>query len=248
MVRSTIQTALRGVYPTRCLICGTVVAEDAGLCTSCWRDVPFLGGLTCDLCGAPLPGHSNRAELCDECLATPRPWQKGRAAILYQGEGKRLVMALKHGDRQDIAPVAAGWMTKVGRPLLQRDTLIAPVPLHWRRLLQRRFNQAALLSRELARHTGHTHSPDLLIRLRHTPSTRGQGRAARFQQMENAFALNPKNRISLRGRPVLIIDDVMTTGATLAAVAQICHDAGASHLSVLLLARAQKAAYITEIE
>lgn len=264
MAETLIQTAVcqfaapvlnrlaRVIYPARCLHCGDMVEPtdglSAGLCPSCWREVAFIGGLTCDACGVPLPGQSDRAELCDDCLSTTRPWSHGRAPLLYEGKGRHLVMALKHGDRLDIAPVAATWMARMAGDLIQPDTLIVPVPLHWRRRIARRYNQAALLALGVAKRLNRPCCPDLIQRHRATPSTRGQGRAARLTQMQGAFRIHPKRAHLLRGRPVLLVDDVMTTGTTLAAVAETCKDGGATQLSVLLLARAQKAPYIGKIE
>ncbi|WP_058242510.1 ComF family protein [Thalassovita autumnalis] len=245
MAWPTIQTALRVIYPPRCLGCGGMVESEAGLCPTCWREVQFIGGLVCDQCGVPLPGESDQAERCDDCLRVERPWQRGRAALLYEGQGRQLVMALKHGDRQDIVPIAARWMAQVAVPVLLPETLITPVPLHWTRMLKRRFNQAALLAEALAHYTGHAYCPDLVQRLRATQSTKGQGREARFAEMQGAFRIHPRRRHRLIGRPVCLVDDVMTSGATLAAVSEACLAAGASHLSVLLLARAQKSPYIS---
>src|SRR6056297_1237354 len=165
MRASAFQTAVRLVYPPRCISCGGLVESDFGLCGPCWRDTPLISGLVCDACGTQLPGAAGpQVDYCDDCLVTARPWSRGRSALRYHDNARRLVLALKHGDRQDLARPAAAWMARAAQPLLRPDTLIAPVPLHWLRMLSRRFNQAALLAQGVARETGLDWCPDLLIR------------------------------------------------------------------------------------
>ncbi len=235
-----MQTLVQLIYPPRCLGCGGLVETDFGLCGTCWRDTPFISGLTCDLCGTPLPGQSDRAEHCDDCLTTARPWAQGRAALLYKDGARRMVLALKHGDRQDIARPAAGWMARVTRPIQRPDMLILPVPLHLMRHLSRRYNQAALLAEALAAELGCDWCPDGLTRAQATPSLDGKGRDARFATLAGRLSVSPWRTDLLRDRPVLIVDDVMTSGATLAAAAEACHAAGAAEVCVSVLARVAK--------
>ncbi len=236
-----MQGLLHYLYPPRCLSCDALVTEDFGLCGTCWAATRFLTGLVCDKCGAALPGEEDGTPiLCDDCLTIARPWARGRAALAYDGNGRRLVLALKHGDRQDIARPAGGWLLRAAEPILQPGMLVAPVPLHWLRLVRRRYNQAALLSREVARRAGLEHCPDLLIRRRRTPSQEGRDRAARFANLAEAVAVAPRRAPLLAGRAVLLVDDVMTSGATFAAAAEACLAAGAATVSVLALARVAK--------
>ncbi|QFT58209.1 DNA utilization protein GntX [Sulfitobacter sp. THAF37] len=236
-----LQTGLNAVYPARCLSCGDVVGSDYGLCGPCWRGVAFIGSTICDMCGAPLPGMAGTDVLaCDACLQSPRPWAQGRAAVLYADTGRRLVLALKHGDRQEIARPAGCWMAAAAQPLLREDTLIVPVPLHWRRMASRRYNQSALLARAIARESARTWCPDLLQRHRATPSLDGLGREARFDALQDAIRLNPARRTMVRSRPVLLVDDVMTSGATLAAATAACLAAGSGQVCVVTLARVVK--------
>lgn len=235
-----MQTLVQMVYPPRCLSCGGLVDSDFGLCATCWRDTPFIAGLACDLCSAPLPGSSDRAELCDECLKIARPWAHGRAALLYTGMARRLVLGLKHGDRHDIARPAARWMARAARDLARPDLLTVPVPLHLHRHLSRRYNQSALLAQALSQELGCACCPDALQRPSATPSLDGRGREDRFALLGSAIAPNPARASRLDGRPVLIVDDVMTSGATLAACTEAAYAAGATEVCIAVLARVAK--------
>ncbi|MEI6798299.1 MAG: double zinc ribbon domain-containing protein [Pseudomonadota bacterium] len=238
-----LQALLHIAYPPQCISCGARVTSDFGLCGDCWRDTPFITGLVCNHCGVLLPGEEADAPvLCDDCLTIARPWRAGRAALLYHENGRKLVLALKHADRLDIAHPAAAWMTKAAQPLLVPDMLVAPVPLHWWRLVQRRYNQAAVLSARIARLAGLSHCPDLLQRPRNTGSQEGRSRDGRFHNMSGALTLHPRRAARVQGRHVLLVDDVMTSGATLAAAAEACLAAGASDISVLVMARVAKQA------
>ena len=217
------------------------MTTDFGLCGTCWRDTPFITGLVCSKCGAPLPGE-DRAEdiLCDDCLTIARPWRQGRAAMLYKDNARKLVLALKHGDRIDLARPAASWLLRAAQPILQPGMLVAPVPLHWWRLVRRRYNQAALLSGGVAQLAGLEHCPDLLQRRRDTHSQDGRDRDGRFANMDGALAVHRRRVARIEGRHVLLVDDVMTSGATLAAAAEACIAAHAADVSVLVMARVVK--------
>lgn len=242
LAKDWAREALNVIYPPQCHSCGAEMAGESGLCGACWREVPFIGGAVCECCGMPLPGESGAEGLrCDQCLQVARPWSRGRSALLYAGRAKALVLALKHGDRLDLAEPAAAWMAQAAGPLLAPDMLpdmlIVPIPLHWSRLWRRRFNQSALLSAALARRLALDHLPDLLQRPRATKPLEGHDRAARFAALEGALRLNPRLAGRLRGRRVLLVDDVMTSGATLAAGAETCLAGGAAEVNVLTLAR-----------
>ena len=236
-----MQALLHLVYPPQCLTCDAQVTTDFGLCPTCWRDTPFITGLTCTKCGLPLPGEDTAAEvLCDDCLTIARPWGQGRAAMLYGNNGRKLVLALKHGDRIDLAKPAARWMLRAAAPMLLPQMLVAPVPLHWLRLLKRRYNQAALLSSGVAQLAALQHCPDLLQRRHSTGNQDGRSRDQRFANMAEALSVHPRRQHLVRDRHILLVDDVMTSGATLAAAAEACLAAGAIGISVLVMARVAK--------
>lgn len=236
-----MQGALQILYPPQCISCSAPVQSDFGLCADCWRETPFISGLACDRCGVPLPGSdSGERALCDDCMTIARPWERGRAALMYRDNGRRLVLALKHGDRMDLARPASAWLLKAAAPILQPGMLAVPVPLHWMRLFRRRFNQAALLSRAIAKAAGLDHCPDALIRKRSTGSQEGKTRDARFANLVDAFAVPGSREKRVEGREILLIDDVMTSGATFAAATEALLAAGARSVSVLCLARVAK--------
>lgn len=160
--------------------------------------------------------------------------------MLYSGNGRRIVLALKHGDRHDVVRPAGRWMARAAADLIVPDTLVAPIPLHWLRMLKRRFNQSALLARALAVEAGVPYCPDVLLRPRATQSLGGMGYGMRQRTMQNAIAVHPRRAPELTRRRILLVDDVMTSGATLSAATRACLDAGARDVCVVTLARAGK--------
>jgi len=241
VARAAFQTVLETIFPPHCLGCGEMVSELGALCPDCWREAHFISGLVCDKCGVPLPGEcSDQPELCDDCMTIARPWAQGRAVLVYKGTGRKLVLALKHADRQEIAPPAARWMIRTLDGILTTATVIAPVPLHWTRFWKRRYNQSALLANAIAKQSGATAIPDLLHRKRRTRSLDGLSRDERFALMQGRLTLNPRFQDRIKGRNVLLVDDVMTSGATLAAATEACHVAGAAQVCIVALARVQK--------
>jgi ComF family protein len=243
MQSEALQTMVRLIYPARCMTCGDLVETDFALCGPCWRDTPFIAGLVCNACGAPLMGEDDDPTvLCDDCMTVARPWSRGRAAVRYAQNGRKLVLALKHGDRTDIARSASLWMSVAAAPLLAADTVLVPVPLHWTRLVQRRFNQSALLAQSVARHLDRPYLADSLVRTRRTASLNGKTHDDRFGTLAGAIKLHPGRGRHLTDKSVLLVDDVMTSGATLAACTEAAYSAGARDVCVLLLARAAKEA------
>ncbi|MDA5556899.1 ComF family protein [Shimia sp. MMG029] len=235
------QTALHLLFPPRCVGCGEMVESDFGLCPTCWADMVFLGDDVCDVCAAPvtrLAGEEN--VVCDTCLNTRPPWQRGRAALLYSGTGRQLILGLKHSDRTDVVRPAAKWLARVADPLLAANTLVAPVPLHRMRLLKRRYNQAALLADAFAKEVQAAYCPDILVRNRGSGSLEGLSAKERQEKLNGAIVPNPKRTDRLDGASVLLVDDVLTSGATLKSATEACFAANAKDVSVLVLARVAK--------
>ena len=248
MFQGQLQTALRTLYPPSCVACRAPVASDFGLCGSCLRDTPFIAGGTCTACGVPLAGLSEgEIDICEECLTVPRPWSRGRAAMTYEDLGRTLVLQLKHSDRTDLAQPAGAWLARAARPLVRGDTLVVPVPMHRTRLLKRTYNQAVLLARVAARHLERQMVPDILERTRRTPMQDHRSADERFANLDGAITVRGASarNAGLVGRHVLLVDDVMTSGATLSACATACLDAGAEEVDVAVLARVRRDEFVT---
>lgn len=230
-------TVLNTIFPPRCLACPSSTDAPHGLCPACWGETHFITGTTCSKCGTPLIGEAGADDLCESCERHPPAWDRGAAAVIYEGAGRRVVLALKHGDRLDMVGPLAAWMAAAGREVLGRADLIVPVPLHWRRLLKRRYNQSAELARRLSRLSGKPYAVDLLLRQRATTPQEKMDRVARAANQAGAFAVSARHQPVLAGSSVLLIDDVLTTGATLSASAECLRAGGASRVDVLVLAR-----------
>ncbi|WP_424930145.1 ComF family protein [Amaricoccus tamworthensis] len=233
MINSVVNT----IFPPRCLACSESTDAPHGLCPDCWKDTHFISGDTCCKCGVPLVGEAGEDDTCETCQRHPPAWNRGAAALLYNGAGRRMVLALKHGDRLDTVRPLARWMALAGDGVIDRSDMIAPVPLHWRRLLKRRYNQSAELARALSRISGKEARTQLLMRKRFTTPQEKMDRTARAENQSGAFAVNPKELERLQGKAVLIVDDVLTSGSTLSGCAETLLAAGAAEVNVLVLCR-----------
>ncbi len=233
----TGRAALDSLLPPRCLACGTVVQESGQLCAACWPRLAFLAPPHCACCGLPFAYDPGPAALCGACSGRPPAYARARAVLRYDEASRDLILAFKHADRTDAAPAFARWLQRAGAELLADCDLILPVPLHPRRLFRRRYNQAALLALALGRLAGKPVAVDLLRRRRNTPPQGHRSRAERQRNVAGAFALAPGAAERLQGRRLLLLDDVMTTGATLEAAARTLQGGGAAAVDALALAR-----------
>ena len=195
----------------------------------------FITAPVCAGCGAPFEIDRGPDARCGACLETPPRFAAARAALAYDGPAKTVLLGFKHGDRQHLAAVMAPQMVRAGADWLSPDTVLVPVPLHRRRLWKRGFNQAALLARAIARRSGAAMAVDALVRAKPTRSSQGMGRRARVANVRGAFKVARPEAIA--GREVVLVDDVLTTGATVEACTRILLRAGAKRVRVLTWAR-----------
>ena len=234
---SIARFALDLLLPPRCLACGEPVATPGTLCAACWPDVRFLSAPHCAICGYPFEFDSGPNALCPACMRERPAYDRARAALRYDEGSARLVVALKHADRTDAAPTYGAWMARAGAELIADCDVLVPVPLHRLRLLARRYNQSALLAHAVAAASGKPVAPDALKRVRRTRSQGRMNRRERAANVRGAFAVRRGREARVEGRRVLLIDDVLTTGATVAACTRALNTAGAAEVDVLTLAR-----------
>jgi ComF family protein len=230
-------TALDLALPPRCIGCGERVDRTGLACAVCWTSLTFIAPPYCDCCGAPFEFAVEGVRRCGACYAAPPPYDRARAAVIYDDGSRGLILGFKHGDRLQGAPAFGAWVARAGAELLADADLIAPVPLHRWRLLRRRYNQAALIAEHAGRVAGVSHIPDLLERHRATPSQGDMGAAARARNVAGAFRLNARHAGRVKGSRIVLVDDVLTTGATIGACARVLRRGGAARIDVLTLAR-----------
>src|SRR4051812_11033005 len=216
-----------------------------GLSAAAWARIEFLEAPVCDGCGIPFPYDMGEGALCPACHASPRAFARARSACLYDEHSRDLILKLKHGDRIDLGGLFARWLSRAAADLIEGADCIAPVPLHPYRLFTRRYNQCAEIARPLARLTGRPYAPDLLVRRRATDSQGGKSGRGRKLNVKGAFEGPAGKRDRVEGRRVLLIDDVLTTGATAEACARVLLSAGAAAVDVATVARVREAASLS---
>jgi ComF family protein len=238
-LRSAVHRALAAcadlIVPPSCLVCHTPLERHHTLCAACWREVHFIRAPLCDVLGIPLPFDTGERMVSAGALARPPAYDRARAVAHFSGSMRTLIHQLKYADRHDARVLFGRWLAEAGRELLAKAELLVPVPLTGWRLLRRRFNQAAILAHELARQTGLPCDPRLLRRTRFTRSQVGLTHDQRRRNVAGAFRV-PRSRVAaLQGRNVVLVDDVITTGATADACARALKRAGAGRVDVLVL-------------
>jgi ComF family protein len=239
MLGNVVKPLLNLLFPPLCIGCRGAVGE-AGFCAACWSRITFLDGPGCVCCGLPFAVQLEGDTLCAACLAKPPAFDTARAILAYDDNSRSAILALKHADRLDLVPGFSRWLSRSGRRLLEDSDLVVPVPLHRFRLWHRRYNQSAELARRLARDWSHGYEPFALVRSRATASQGAvSGAKARRRNVLGAFKVPDPGKV--KGKRILLLDDVLTTGATVEACARALKRAGAERVHVLVLARVVKA-------
>lgn len=237
--------ALDVALPPLCPSCREPVGQFAGLCAACWAKISPIERPFCERLGIPFVYDPGPGMLSMQAIADPPSYTRARAAVRYDEVARTLVHAFKYGDRLDLAPAIGRWMTRAGQEILAEADAIVPVPLHWRRSWARRFNQSAVLAKAVSELSGVPVLFDALRRVKATPQQVGLSKTERALNVQGAFRVVPERKGEVSRRRLLLVDDVLTSGATAETCARVLLRAGARQVDVLVFARVVDAARAT---
>ena len=236
-IRGALRLALDVALPPLCPACREPLGDGTGLCASCWSKLSLIEPPYCARLGIPFTYDPGPGLLSMEAIADPPAYDRARAAVRYDDVARALVHAFKYGDRLDLAPLMGRWMARAGRELLTDADALIPVPLHWRRLWARRFNQSAALAGAISSASNVPVQHGVLRRPRATAQQVGLSKSERAQNVQGAFRVLPAQKVEIAGRRLVLVDDVLTSGATVDTCARALLRAGAAHVDVLVFAR-----------
>ena len=234
--RAILHAALDLALPRLCAACRAPV-EGQGLCPTCWSKLSFISRPYCERLGIPFVYDPGPGILSMEAIAEPPAYHRARAAVRFDEISRTLVHALKYGDRLDLAPMMGRWLGQAGRELLADADALVPVPLHWRRRWARRFNQSAMLAAAVSTASGVPIVAGALKRVKPTAQQVGLTRSERAANVQGAFRVPPDGKAAVAGRRLVLVDDVLTSGATVEGCARALLRAGAANVDVLVFAR-----------
>jgi ComF family protein len=235
-MRAFLRAALDVALPPLCAACREPVAG-RGLCPACWSKLSFITRPYCERLGIPFVYDPGPGILSMEAIADPPAYNRARAAVRFDEISRALVHSLKYGDRLDLAPMMGHWISHAGREILAEADVLVPVPLHWRRQWARRFNQSAMLAAAISAESGVPVAAGALKRVKATAQQVGLSRAERAINVQGAFKVPDEGKAEVRGRRLVLVDDVLTSGATIDGCARALNRAGAANVDVLVFAR-----------
>jgi ComF family protein len=234
---AAIRFTLDAILPRLCPSCREPLAGDVGLCAACWSKLSLIEPPYCARLGIPFAYDPGPGLLSMEAIANPPAYDRARAAVRYDDVARALVQRFKYADRLDLAPMMGQWMARAGRELLTEADGLVPVPLHWRRLWTRRFNQSAALAGMISKIRDVPVLHDALKRVRATAQQVGLSKTQRAENVQGAFRVPSERKAEIAGRRLVLIDDVLTSGATVDTCARALLRAGAARVDVLVFAR-----------
>lgn len=241
--KSMAWRAVDAVLPPRCIVSGARVERQGMIAPEIWAGLDFIAAPFCACCGFPFEFQVDTGSLCGPCLEDRPPFDTARAALRYNDTSRDMILGFKHADKTHAVLAFTPWLRRAGAEMLGRADFLAPVPLHRWRLIGRRYNQAALIAYALGRETGISVLADALLRVRATPSQGHLGIKDRHKNVRKAFAVHPKHAETLKGKNIVLVDDVYTTGATVKECSAVLLKSGAAQVDVLTLARVVKTGF-----
>ncbi len=237
-MRTNVAIITDFLFPPRCANCGMFVQQHGGICSTCWQKLTFITNPYCKKCGYPFAYECHEDSICAACMQSPPLYDSHRSALRYDEGIKKLIHMLKYYDQPTALPLMAKWMAQAAADfLLKKNIILMPVPLHRWRMIKRQYNQAALLAKAIAKYSDGFYLLNGLIRTKNNPPQASLDRKHRLGNMHKILTINTRYTQLIRNRPVLIIDDVMTTGATINACAKALRKAGAAEIYSVTLAR-----------
>ena len=233
------------ILPPRCPISGDIVDRVGAISPSAWKDITFITHPSCRCCGIPFIIDHDISDsvpdyICADCITYPKHFDRAKSALVYDNASKSMILAFKHGDALHLHTTLVPLLLKCADDMVYPDSIIIPVPLHWSRLVKRRYNQAAILAQHLSKQTGTAYWPDALVRLRRTPPQGHMNAKDRFKNVAGAFEIHKNYMDKIIGKKFVLIDDVFTTGATLDECSKVLKAGGAESIHILTVARAVK--------
>lgn len=240
VIKPYIKKTLDAIYPPQCIACHAPVGVAGNLCASCWNDVNFIANPLCSCCGTPFELSAYGGAVCGECIAHPPLYKMARAVFCYDDASRRLITSFKYSDRIYTSDAFAKWMLRAGEEIMQDADFIISVPMHRLRLITRRYNQAALLANSMAKQSSLPVYHKILLRKKYTKPQASLTFKQRKLNVKGAFIINPKYMDRIINKNIIIVDDVMTTGATIDACIRPLLKAGAASVNVLTIAKTVK--------
>jgi ComF family protein len=235
------KTVLDAIFPSGCVNCAEPIDTPGNLCAHCWPKMTYISTPFCETCGFPFEYDAGEDFVCAACLKKPPSYSRARAVLKYDETSRDMILGFKHSDQTNRAPTFAKWMHRAGVELINQCDLICPVPLHHKRLIRRRFNQSALLAKEIGALADKPVIHDLLVRRKSTRSQGGLSAKARLRNVRGVFEVSTAKHSMLKDASVLLIDDVLTTGATVNACSRALLVGGAARVDVLTFSRVVRA-------
>ena len=234
-IKPVTRRILNNIFPPQCISCYTPTGETAALCSACWDSISFIGSPLCDRCGTPFEIDTPDNTICAGCSYRKPQFDRSRSVFKYDDHSRQIITNFKYRDNTYTSDAFARWMMRSGVDILKNSDILAPVPLHRLKLIKRRYNQSALLVNSIAKMTYIEKHNNLLLRVKNTPPQAGLTYKQRFGNMSGAFKLNSKYKNIIKGKRICLVDDVLTTGATIEACAKILKKSGAAKVHVLTL-------------